>query len=61
MGNIIRSVIFIVAGIVMLLLPYEKFKAVFPKAASPVFVKVLGGFLILGGIVMLLLASELLI
>ena len=57
--NLIKCIIFLGAGIAILLLPYDKFKAVFPNAPSPVVVKVMGFVILLCALVIVILLSEL--
>lgn len=57
--NILKCVLFLGAGILLLLAPYSKVKMIFPNAPSAVVVKVMGGIVLLCGLVILLLSSGL--
>jgi len=52
--NIIKCLLFLAAGLYLLLVPYDKFKSYFPNALSPVMIKVSGGVIVLCGIIILL-------
>lgn len=47
----IRGILFIIIGIILIIIPYAKFKEIFPKAPGPAIVKILGGVIVFCGII----------
>lgn len=57
--NLIKCVLFLGAGLLIIFFPYDKFKAIFPNAPSPVVVKVMGIIILLCGAFIVLLFTGL--
>lgn len=57
--NLIKCVLFLAAGLLLLLVPHKKFKEIFPKAPAAAVVKVGGVIVILCGIVMAVVYANL--
>lgn len=54
--NMIEGIVLLGAGGFLLFVPYEKFKKLFPKAPSPVVVKIFGVFIAICGILVAILS-----
>ena len=55
--NIIKCFIFLGAGFLLLFVPYNKIQSEFPKAPTPIVVKVTGVIVLICGIVIALMYS----
>lgn len=53
--DILRGIVFLIAGALLLLTPYAKVKAIFPNAPAPIIVKIMGGIVLLCGILIAVL------
>lgn len=52
--NVLKVILFLGAGIGLLIVPYEQFHSWFPNAPGPAIVKVIGALVLLCGIVILI-------
>ncbi len=51
--NCLKGALFLLLGFVLLLIPYSRFKEIFPAAPAPLLVKILGVVIVLCGVVIL--------
>ena len=49
--NIIKGILFLIVGIILVIVPYPKFKELFPAAPAPIVIKILGAVIVFCGIV----------
>lgn len=51
--NILKGMLFLLLGIILMLVPYSRFKELFPEAPTPFIIKILGAVIVLCGIIIL--------
>ncbi|MDE6220892.1 MAG: hypothetical protein K2G51_10785 [Lachnospiraceae bacterium] len=51
--NCLKGVLFLLFGAALLIIPYSRFKEIFPAAPAPLWVRILGVVIVLCGIVIL--------
>lgn len=51
--NSLKGILFLILGIILILIPYSRFKELFPAAPAPLIIRILGVVIVLCGIIIL--------